>query len=173
MGRTLKNKQTVVEQLKHQLDEAQMAVVIDYKGLSVAELTDLRNRIRPSGASCKVTKNTLMRKAIEGRDDWQPLSEFLTGSSAFLLLKDDFSSVIKAYQSFQKQTKKSELRGGVLDGQILTEKDVQAIGELPSKEELMAQIAGALNAVTAKIAIGIKEVPSSLARGLQAYADKE
>jgi large subunit ribosomal protein L10 len=173
MGRTLENKQAIVADLQTQLGETQMAVVIDYRGLSVAEITDLRNRIRPSGASCKVTKNTLMRKAIEGNDSWQPLSEFLTDSSAFLLLKDDFGSAIKAYQNFQKETKKSALRGGVLEGQILSESDVKAIGELPSKEELMAQIAGALNAVTAKIAIGIKEVPSSVARGLQAYIDKE
>ncbi|MGB7415946.1 MAG: 50S ribosomal protein L10 [Thermosynechococcaceae cyanobacterium] len=172
MGRTLKNKQAIVSALQSQLDETKMAVVIDYRGLSVAEITDLRNRIRPSGASCKVTKNTLMRKAIEGNEDWQNLSEFLTDSSAFLLLKDDFGSAIKAYQSFQKETKKSVLRGGVLDGAVLSETDVKAIGDLPSKEDLMAQIAGALNAVTAKVAIGIKEVPSSIARGLQAYVDK-
>ncbi|PZD74340.1 50S ribosomal protein L10 [Acaryochloris thomasi RCC1774] len=173
MGRTLENKQAIVADLQTQLDDTQMAVVIDYRGLSVAEITDLRNRIRPSGASCKVTKNTLMRKAIEGSDDWQHLSEFLTESSAFLLLKEDFGSAIKAYQGFQKETKKSVLRGGVLDGQVLTESDVKAIGDLPSKEELMGQIAGALNAVTTKIAVGIKEVPSSVARGLQAYVDKE
>lgn len=172
MGRTLENKQEIVADLKTQLDGTSMAVVIDYRGLSVADITDLRNRIRPSGASCKVTKNTLMRKAIEGNEDWQPLSEFLTESSAFLLLKDDFGSAIKAYQGFQKETKKSVLRGGVLDGKVLTENDVKAIGELPSKEELIAQIAGALNAVTTKIAVGIKEVPSSVARGLQAYVDK-
>jgi large subunit ribosomal protein L10 len=173
MGRTLENKQAIVADLQTRLSETQMTVVIDYRGLSVAEITDLRNRIRPSGASCKVTKNTLMRKAIEGNDSWQPLSEFLTDSSAFLLLKDDFGSAIKAYQNFQKETKKSALRGGVLEGQVLSESEVKAIGELPSKEELMAQIAGALNAVTAKIAIGIKEVPASVARGLQAYVDKE
>jgi large subunit ribosomal protein L10 len=172
MGRTLANKQAIVSELQSQLDETKMAVVIDYRGLSVAEITDLRNRIRPSGASCKVTKNTLMRKAIAGRDDWQNLSEFLTESSAFLLLKDDFGSAIKAYQSFQKETKKSVLRGGVLDGAVLTENDVKAIGDLPSKEELMAQVAGALNAVTTKVAVGIKEVPASIARGLQAYVDK-
>ena len=83
------------------------------------------------------------------------------------------SGAIKAYKEFQKTTKKTELRGGVLEGKLLTEADVTAIGDLPSKEQLYAQIAGALNAVTAKVAIGIKEVPASIARGLQAYADKD
>ncbi|OKH40831.1 50S ribosomal protein L10 [[Phormidium ambiguum] IAM M-71] len=173
MGRTKESKDAIITELKESLSESQMAIVIDYQGLSVAEITDLRRRLRPKGASCKVTKNTLMGIAVDGDDRWQPMEEFLKGSSAFLLVKDDFGGAIKAYQDFQKATKKSALRGGVMDGKALSEADIKAIADLPSKEQLMAQIAGALNAVTAKIAIGIKEVPASVARGLQAYADKD
>lgn len=173
MGRTKESKDAIITELKESLSESQMAIVIDYQGLSVAEITDLRRRLRPKGASCKVTKNTLMGIAVDGDDRWQPMEEFLKGSSAFLLVKDDFGGAIKAYQDFQKATKKTALRGGVLDGKALSEAEIKAIADLPSKEQLMAQIAGALNAVTAKIAIGIKEVPASVARGLQAYADKD
>lgn len=173
MGRTKESKDAIITELKESLSESQMAIVIDYQGLSVAEITDLRRRLRPKGASCKVTKNTLMGIAVDGDDRWQPMEEFLKGSSAFLLVKDDFGGAIKAYQDFQKATKKSSLRGGVMDGKALSEAEIKAIADLPSKEQLMAQIAGALNAVTAKIAIGIKEVPASVARGLQAYADKD
>lgn len=173
MGRTKESKDAIITELKESLSESQMALVIDYQGLSVAEITDLRRRLRPKGASCKVTKNTLMGIAVDGDTKWQPIEEFLKGSSAFLLVKDDFGGAIKAYQDFQKATKKTALRGGVLDGKALSEADVKAIADLPSKEQLMAQIAGALNAVTAKIAIGINEVPASVARGLQAYADKD
>lgn len=173
MGRTKESKDAIITELKESLSESQMAIVIDYQGLSVAEITDLRRRLRPKGASCKVTKNTLMGIAVDGDDRWQPMEEFLKGSSAFLLVKDDFGGAIKAYQDFQKATKKSALRGGVMDGKALSEAEIKAIADLPSKEQLMAQIAGALNAVTAKIAIGIKEVPASVARGLQAYADKD
>ena len=88
-------------------------------------------------------------------------------------MQEDFSGAIKAYQEFQKVTKKSELRGGVMDGKLLKEADVKALGDLPSKEQLMAQIAGAINGLATKIAVGINEVPSSLARALQAYADKD
>ncbi len=173
MGRTLENKKEIVADLKNTLSESTLALVIDYQGLTVGEISELRNKLRPSGTVCKVTKNTLMGIAIQDDENWQPMSEFLKGSSAFLLVKEDFSAAIKAYQAFQKATKKTELRGGVMDGQILKEADVKALGDLPSKEQLMAQMAGALNALATKIAVGINEVPSSLARALQAHADKE
>lgn len=173
MGRTLENKKEIVADLKESLSESTLALVIDYQGLTVAQITDLRQKLRPSGAVCKVTKNTLMGIAIDGDENWQPLSELLQGASAFLLVKEDFSSAIKAYQEFQKVTKKTELRGGVMEGRLLKETDVKALGDLPSKEQLMAQIAGAINALATKVAVGINEVPSSLARALQAVADKE
>jgi len=173
MGRTFENKQALVAELKQTLSESQLAVVIDYQGLSVAEITDLRQRLLPKGAVCKVTKNTLMRIAVDGDRTWQPMTEFLKGSSAVLLVKNDIGGAIKAYQDFQKASKKTELRGGVMEGRALNEAQVKAIGDLPSKEQLMAQIAGAINGVATKLAVGINEVPASLARGLQAISDKE
>lgn len=173
MGRTLENKQEIVAELKESLSQSQLAVVIDYKGLTVAEITDLRKRLRPKGASCKVTKNTLMRIAVQDDPNWQPMAEICKESSAFLLLKDDLGGALKAYQDFQKVTKKSVIRGGAMEGRLLTEADVKAIADLPSKEQLMAQIAGAINGVATKLAVGINEVPSSIARALQAYADKD
>lgn len=173
MGRTIEDKKAIVADLKESLSESTLALVIEYQGLTVAEISDLRRRLRPSGAVCKVTKNTLMGIAIEGEEKWQPMSELLKGSSAFLLVKEDFSGAIKAYQDFQKTSKKTELRGGVMDGRLLKETDVKVLGDLPSKEQLMAQIAGAINALATKIAVGINEVPGSLARALQAVADKD
>ncbi len=174
MGRTLENKQAIVAELKQSLSQAQLAVVIDYKGLTVAEITDLRRRLRPAGAECKVTKNTLMRIAIQDDPNWQPMTEICKESSAFMLLKDDLGGALKAYQDFQKATKKTLiLRGGAMEGRLLTEADVKAIADLPSKEQLMAQIAGAINGVATQLATGINEVPASLARVLQAYADKD
>lgn len=184
MGRTLTEKKTIVEDLKQALSESQLAVVIDYRGLSVAEITDLRGRLREAGTTCKVTKNTLMRIAVEGDPTWQPMQEFLTESSAFLFVKDDFGGAIKAYKDFQKATNKTALRGGVMEGQALNEEQLDALTKLPTKEELMARIAGALkatttqlavgiNAVPTKLAVGINEVPSSLVRAIKAVSEKE
>jgi large subunit ribosomal protein L10 len=174
MGRTLEDKQAIVAELKQSLSQSQLAVVIDYKGLTVAEITDLRRRLIPSGAECKVTKNTLMRIAIQDDPNWQPMAEICKESSAFMLLKEDLGGALKAYQDFQKATKKTLIvRGGAMEGRLLTEADVQAIADLPSKEQLMAQIAGAINGVATKLAVGINEVPTSIARALQAYVDKD
>ncbi len=173
MSKTLAEKKALVSELKENLSETQMAIVIDFKGLSIAEISDLRNRLRPVGAICKVSKNTLMERAIDGDQNWQPLTEYLAGSSAFLLVKEDFSGAIKAYQDFQKVTKKTELRGGVLEGRALSEAEVKAIGDLPSKEQLLGQVAGAINALATKLAVGINEIPTSLARGVRAISEQE
>jgi large subunit ribosomal protein L10 len=169
----IKDKQAIVAELKEVLNESQLALVIDYQGLSVAEVTDLRRRLLPVGTVCKVTKNTLMGIAIDGQDNWQPMQELLKGSSAFLLVKEDISGAVKAYQDFQKASKKTELRGGVMEGRLLKEADVKALGDLPSREQLIAQIAGAINALATKIAVGINEVPSSLGRSIKAISEKD
>jgi len=184
MGRSPENKRQIVADLKEQLEQAQLAIVIDYAGLSVAEITKLRDQLYPLGASCKVTKNTLMQIAIQDLETWQPMSEFLKGTNAFLLVQDDLPGAIKAYQAFQKETKKTAVRGGVMEGQVLNEEQIKALTELPTKEQLYAQIAGGIkaiptklavgiNAVPTKLAVGINEVPSKLARALQAVANKE
>ncbi|MDP6193937.1 MAG: 50S ribosomal protein L10 [Prochlorococcaceae cyanobacterium ETNP18_MAG_1] len=171
MGRTLESKKQIVEEIKGLLDKAEMALVLDYQGLSIKEMSDLRARLEPSSGICKVTKNTLMRKAINGNDSWSGLNSFLTGTNAFVLVKGDVGSALKAVQTFQKDTKKSETKGGLFEGKLLSLDEIKAIGELPSKEALMAQIAGALNAVATKVAVGINEVPSGLARALNQHAE--
>lgn len=173
MGKTLEDKQAMVAELKELLSDTQLAVVIDYRGLSVAEITDLRRRLQASGSVCKVAKNTLVGVAIEGDENWQPMEQFLKGTNAFLLVKEDLGGALKAYQEFQKASKKTELRGGVMEGRALSDVEIKAIADLPSKEQLMAQVAGAINGVATKLAVGIDQVPASLARAIQAIADKD
>lgn len=173
MGRTLENKKEIVAELKDLLSDTQSIFVIDYKGLTVGEISDLRNRIREKGGTCKIAKNTLIRIAVQDDENWQPVQEFLKDTTALLLTKEDIGSVVKEYKKFQKDTKKTQLRGGVLEGKALTSAEAEALADLPSKEELYARIAGAINALATKVAVGVKEVPSSIARGLQAYVDKE
>ncbi len=173
MGRTRANKEAIVAGLKENLKEAQLAFVINYEGLSVAEISDLRDRLRPIGGNCKITKNTLMNIAVEGDDNWQPMQQFLKEASAFLLVGEEIGAAVKAYKAFQKDTKKTELRGGVMEGQALTKEQVEALGDLPTKEQLYAQIAGSINALATKIAVGVKEVPGGLARAIQAVSEQE
>ncbi len=148
-----------------------MAVVLDFKGLTIKEMSDLRAKLRSNNGICKVTKNSLMRRAIDGQSNWTDLESLLTGTNAFVLIKDDVGSAVKAIQTFQKETNKSETKGALFEGKLLSESEIKEIANLPSKEVLMAKIAGALNAVTSKIAIGINEVPSGLARSLKQHSE--
>jgi large subunit ribosomal protein L10 len=177
MGKSRESKGAILEELKASLGEAQLAMVIDYKGLTVAEISDLRRKLRPTGTVCKVTKNTLMRLAIDEDSQWKPMTGLLSGTSAFLLVKEDMGGAFKAYQEFKKESKKTELRGGVMrgvtEGQLLTEDQIKSIANLPPKEQLLAQAAGAINALAAKLARGINEVPTSLSRAIDAIARQE
>lgn len=166
MGRTLANKKEIVSDLKGLLSESSLAIVIEYEGLSVSQISDLRNRMRPTGTVCKRTKNTLMRIAVEEDQQWQPMTQYLQDSSVFLLVKEDLKDAITAYEDFQKATKKTKIRGGVLEGQALTVDQVKALKDLPSKQELMARIAGGLNSIATKLAVGINQVPTKLATGI-------
>jgi large subunit ribosomal protein L10 len=173
MGRTLENKQQIVADLKNTLSKSSMTLVINYRGMTVAEITTLRRRLRETGAVCKVTKNTLMGKAIEGNDNWSALSPLLKDSAAFIMVKEDVSGAVKAYQEFQKTSKKTEVLGGVMEGKLLTDKDIKVLADLPSKEQLIAQIAGSVSSIIANVAIAVNEIPTGVARAVQAVADKK
>jgi large subunit ribosomal protein L10 len=98
MGRTRESKENLVNKITQELAEAQMALVLDYQGLSVAEITQLRDGLAESGAICTVAKNTLVKKAIAGNETWSELEQLLKGTNALLLAKGDVGSAIKAYQ---------------------------------------------------------------------------
>jgi len=173
MGRTLESKKNLVSELETLLSESEAAVVIDYAGLTVAQIGDLRGRLRESGAVCKISKNTLLKRAIDGQEQWQEMASLLSGTSAVLLTQEDIGSAVKAYKKFQKDTKKTELRGAVLEGKLLGQKEAEALADLPTKDELYAKIAIAINAVATKITRGINEVPTSIDRAVKAYSEKE
>ncbi len=174
ISKSLESKKKEVAEIKQLLDKSQLAFVVDYQGLSVADITDLRNRLRESGNICKVTKNTLMSKAVEGNEKWEAINPYLKGTSAFVLAdEENIGTAVRAYQGFQKERKKSELRGGVMEGQALSEAQVKALADLPTKEQLIAQIAGSINAITTKVARGINELPTSLARAIDAVKSQK
>lgn len=174
MGKQSRSKKdAVIAEVQSLLQDSQLVMVIDYQGLTVSDLNELRAALRTSNSTCMVVKNTLMTRAITLSNVWEPMSEFLVGQTAFIITPEDISGAIKAYQDYIKKAKKSEFRGAVLDGSALNIDQLKAIADLPSKEVLMAQVAGSLNAVATKLATGINEVPSSLARVLKAVAEQE
>ena len=145
MSQAQEQKKLVVAAIREKLEKAQSVVLIDYRGLTVAEVTELRNEFRKAGVEYQVLKNTLIRKAanemgITGLDN------ILEGPTAVAFGMEDPASAAKIISEFAKKTKKTEVKAGLLGTEVLDAKGVQALADLPPKEVLVARIMGSLNA---------------------------
>jgi large subunit ribosomal protein L10 len=165
-------KQESIESLKSVFNDAGAVVVTHYMGLTVAEMTDLRLRLRKEGAAIKVVKNTLALKALDGKLGEQG-DKLFTGPVAIAYGPDAVSAAKIAVQ-FAKENDKLKLVGGVLDQtNVLDEAGVRALATLPSLDELRGKLIGLIQAPATKIA-GVLQAPAAqLARVFNAYATKD
>ena len=162
----------MMENIKADLEGVNAMWVVDACGLTVKETEALRRAIRESGAIMKVYKNTVMKKALAALD-LVNMDEILEGPSAFVFCGDDVAAAAKAITEYAKENKKLEIKGGMMDGAFVSAEDISAIASLPSKEVLIAQIAGAISGVARGLAVCINGVPSGLARAIQQVADQK
>jgi large subunit ribosomal protein L10 len=173
MDRAQKSEQ--IAGLAKTLSETSVVVVTRNHGLTVAQVTDLRNRMRNAGASFKVTKNRLARIALEGTP-YQPIGDLLTGPTAFATSADPVAAA-KVAVEFAKTTDKFEIVGGAMGGAmgatVLDINGVKALAELPSLDELRAKIIGLINAPATKLAQLANAPAAKLARVFDAYATKD
>ena len=161
-----------MENIKADLDGVTAVWVVDACGLTVKEVEGLRHSIRESGAIMKVYKNTIMKKAL-AELDLVNMDAILEGPSAFVFCGEDVAAAAKAVTEFAKENKKLEVKGGMMDNAFVNADEVKAIASLPSKEVLLAQIAGAISGVARGLAVCINGVPSGLARAIQQVADQK
>jgi len=164
-------KRETVAELKRTFDQTNVVVVTRNLGLTVAQSTDLRNRMRDAGARYKVTKNTLALIALEGTT-YAPLSELLTGPTALATSADPVAAA-KAAVDFARTNDRLEIVGGAMGETLLDAAGVKALAALPSLDELRARIVGLIQAPATKIARTISEPGAQLARVIGAYAAKE
>ena len=164
-------KKDAVAELKQTFNESNVVVVTRNLGLSVAQSTALRNRMRDSGARYKVAKNRLALIALEGTR-YQPISDLLTGPIA-LATSEDPVAAAKAVVEFAKTNDRLEIVGGAMGDTILDVNGVKALAELPSLDELRAKLIGLIQAPASKIARTINEPGAQLARVFGAYAAKD
>jgi large subunit ribosomal protein L10 len=165
-------KVATVDEVKAKVDSSSTAVVTEYRGLTVAEISHIRRQLRTLGADYKVFKNTLVRRAVAGTSA-EPLAQFLEGPTAIAFVDGDVSAVAKALRDLARTSPKLVLKGGVLDGKALSPKDLGALADLPSREVLLAQFAGALASPLRTMAGLLKAVPQNLAYGLSALLDSK
>jgi large subunit ribosomal protein L10 len=156
--------------VRERLSESSASVVTEYRGLTVAAMAELRRTLRASGGDFKVFKNTLVRRAIEGGDH-AGLADHLSGPTAITFVSGDVSAVAKALKDFAKANPELIIKGGVLEGKPLSEKELKALADLPSREVLLSQLAGLIASPMQQLAGLFKAVPQSLAYGLKALID--
>jgi len=160
-----------VAELKQTFNEANLVVVTRNLGLTVAQSTDLRNRMRDAGARFRVSKNRLALIALEGTP-YQSISVLLNGPTALATSSDPVAAA-KAAVDFAKTNDRLEIVGGAMGETILDVNGVKALAELPSLDELRARIVGLIQAPATKIARTISEPGAQLARVIGAYAARD
>lgn len=160
-------KTTVIAELAERLSGASLGVVTEYRGLTVAQLNKLRRELQAAGASYRVTKNTLTRRAIK-ETAFAKLDELLRGPTGLVTAAKDPVAVAKILVRFAEQNDKLKISGGVLDGEALPPASVSALAKLPSREVLIAQLLGLLQAPASQLLRTIQEPGASLVRLLGA-----
>jgi large subunit ribosomal protein L10 len=163
-------KEELVTSLNRAFQEAVAVVVTRQSGLTVAEMTELRRKMRQVGGGFKVAKNRLARRALSGTK-YEGLADLLTGPTAIAFSSDPVA-VAKVAVDFSKTNEKLTIAGGALGAQLLDSAGVKALATLPSLNELRGKIAGLLNAPATKIASVLQAPAGQLARVVQAYASK-
>jgi large subunit ribosomal protein L10 len=164
-------KVAVVEEITTKLSAAQAVFVSEYRGMSVGQLATLRNALRPVESEHKVYKNTLARFAVRnvGLDG---LEEFLVGPSAITFVHGDIAAAAKALRDTAKTNPALVLKGGSLGSTMLSADDIRALADLPSREELLAKLAGGLQAPLVKTAGLLQALPRNFAYGLSALIEQ-
>ena len=165
-------KNDKVALIKEKIDKAQVAIVTEYKGLSVEEITNLRRAIQKDGGDYMVTKNTLAKLAIKDTP-YEVLAETFKGPIAIAFGFNDQVAPAKALSKFIKDTKKGEIIAAAMDGRLMSADEAKALANLPSKEEIYAKMLGCINSPASGIANSINAVMSSLTRAMAAVRDQK
>ena len=161
-----------ISQMKEKIEKAKVAIVTDYKGLSVEEITKLRREIQKEDGDYMVTKNTLAKIAVKGTE-YEVLADVLTGPVAIAFGYEDQVVPAKALAKFIKESKKGEILAAAMDGKLLSAAEAKALATLPSKQEIYAKMLGCINSPASGIANSINAVMSSLTRAMAAVRDQK
>jgi large subunit ribosomal protein L10 len=164
-------KVEVVDEVKTRMRAAAASIVSEYRGLTVAELAELRGALAAAGGEYKIFKNTLVRLAIDG-GEYQPLSEYLSGPSALTFVQGDISAVAKALRDFSRGNPLLVIKGGLADGSLLSPRDLAALADLPPREVLLSLLAGALAAPMQQMAGLLEALPRNMAYGISALIEQ-
>ncbi|MBS4197848.1 50S ribosomal protein L10 [Lederbergia citri] len=157
MSKVIEQKKQLVEEISEKLKSSVSTVVVDYRGLTVAQVTELRKQLREAGIEFKVYKNSMTRRAAEVAE-LTGLNESLTGPNAIAFSTDDVVAPAKILSEFAKKNEALEIKAGVIEGNIATVEEVKALADLPSREGLLSMLLSVLQAPVRNLALAAKAV---------------
>lgn len=166
-------KAAQAEAVSAKLKAASSVVVVDYRGYTVEEVTELRKQMRENNIDYLVIKNNIVERAAKAAQVDEEFMSLLKGPSAFAFCEEDAVAPARVLKNFIKKTKKGELKGGLIEGKFTAIKELEAIADLPSREELIAKLLGSLNSPVTELALVIKAVAEKLESGADLSAPKE
>jgi large subunit ribosomal protein L10 len=164
-------KVAVVNEVRDRLEASDGAVLTEYRGLTVAELAELRQELTNAGGDYKVYKNTLVRLAIADGPQAE-IRDMLTGPTAIAFVQGDVSAVAKALRDFAKNNPNLVVKGGVVGSGVLSASDISVLADLPPRDTLLAQFAGTLAAPLQQLAGLVQALPRNLAYGISALIEQ-
>lgn len=168
----LQQKTQNVEEIREKINKAQSIVLVDYRGLNVAQITELRSQYRKAGVDYKVYKNSMMRFAFK-EEGLEQFNEYLKGPNAIAFGFEDPVSAAKITSEFAKTNDKLEIKAGIVDGKLIDVKGVNDLAELPPREVLIAQVLGGFNAPIQGFANVLQGTVRGLVVALNAIAEQK
>ena len=158
----VKQKEELVEKIYGDIKDAKASIIVEYRGLSVAALSDLRKQLRKEEATLTVLKNTLISRAAN-KAGYAELDKELEGPNALVIAKNDPCAAAKVLTKFAKRNEELVVKGGIVEGKVVGAKDVVMVANLPNKEGLLSMFLGCLQASVRNFACAIKAVADSKA----------
>lgn len=153
----IKQKEEAVKKLAEDLKDTKIILLTDYRGITVEDATKLRTELRQTNAEYKVIKNNIVRRALELNGE-SGLNDLLEGPTAVITSKEDYLAPAKAIYNFTKDHDFYKIKGGIIDGKVMTAEEIITLAKLPSRQELLAKLAGALLGNITKLAVALDAV---------------
>jgi large subunit ribosomal protein L10 len=165
-------KKTIIDDLLERVNGSPFLIVTDFSGLTVSQFEELRARFDGVQSRIHVTKNSYIKRVIKEADLPEGLSDCLSGQTAIVTGEEDVCGAAKILKNFNKEFGRPAIKMGVLDGKLMSEAEVNQLADLPSREQLLAQLLGLLQAPATNLARLLNEPGSQVARVMQAHIDK-
>ncbi|HJJ05324.1 MAG TPA: 50S ribosomal protein L10 [Clostridiaceae bacterium] len=153
----LKQKEEEVKSLAEKMKNSKIILLTDYRGINVSDVTKLRANLRDTKAEYKVIKNNIIKRALDSNGE-SGLDDLLEGPTALVMSEGDYLEPLKAIYAYAKENEFYKIKGGIIEGKVMTTEELITLAKLPSRQELLGMLAGALLGNISKVAVALDQV---------------